>query len=208
MVARTWRYAAGLALLGALAGGLVGCTSGPAGPGSTGGPTGGATSVPATSAATSPSSGTATGSATGTLAYPADVPAEARVNSPAGAMAFARYFFAQANLAYTSPRSGLLPPLSTSNCKTCAAFEATASRYVREGLRYDRNPVQILEVSLDAEPLTGGYMVDLVAHQQPSKVINAAGVVVEDIKDQKVIFVLNVVSVDSAWRIDSVRVMQ
>ena len=208
MVARTWRYAAGLALLGALAGGLVGCTSGPAGSGSTGGPTGGATSVPATSTATSPSSGTATGSATGTLAYPADVPAEARVNSPAGAMAFARHFFAQANLAYTSPRSGLLPPLSTSNCKTCAAFEATASRYVREGLRYDRNPVQILEVSLDAEPLTGGHMVDLVAHQQPSKVINAAGVVVEDIKDQKVIFVLNVVSVDSAWRIDSVRVMQ
>ena len=208
MVARTWRYAAGLALLGALAGGLVGCTSSPAGPGSTSGPTGGATSVPATSTATSPSSGTATGSATGTLAYPADVPAEARVNSPAGAMAFARVFFAQANLAYTSPRSGLLPPLSTSNCKTCAAFEATASRYVREGLRYDRNPVQILEVSLDAEPLTGGHMVDLVAHQQPSKVINAAGVVVEDIKDQKVIFVLNVVSVDSAWRIDSVRVMQ
>jgi hypothetical protein len=208
VVARTWRYAAGLALLGALAGGLVGCTSGPAGPGSTSGPTGGATSVPATSTATSPSSGTATGSATGTLAYPADVPAEARVNSPAGAMAFARHFFAQANLAYTSPRSGLLPPLSTSNCKTCAAFEATASRYVREGLRYDRNPVQILEVSLDAEPLTGGHMVDLVAHQQPSKVINAAGVVVEDIKDQKVIFVLNVVSVDSAWRIDSVRVMQ
>ena len=208
MVARTWRYAAGLALLGALAGGLVGCTSSPAGPGSTSGPTGGATSVPATSTATSPSSGTATGSATGTLAYPADVPAEARVNSPAGAMAFARHFFAQANLAYTSPRSGLLPPLSTSNCKTCAAFETTASRYVREGLRYDRNPVQILEVSLDAEPLTGGYMVDLVAHQQPSKVINAAGVVVEDIKDQKVIFVLNVVSVDSAWRIDSVRVMQ
>ncbi len=208
MVARTWRYAAGLALLGALAGGLVGCTSSPAGPGSTSGPTGGATSVPATSTATSPSSGTATGSATGTLAYPADVPAEARVNSPAGAMAFARHFFAQANLAYTSPRSGLLPPLSTSNCKTCAAFEATASRYVREGLRYDRNPVQILEVSLDAEPLTGGHMVDLVAHQQPSKVINAAGVVVEDIKDQKVIFVLNVVSVDSAWRIDSVRVMQ
>jgi len=208
VVARTWRYAAGLALLGALAGGLVGCTSSPAGPGSTSGPTGGATSVPATSTATSPSSGTATGSATGTLAYPADVPAEARVNSPAGAMAFARHFFAQANLAYTSPRSGLLPPLSTSNCKTCAAFEATASRYVREGLRYDRNPVQILEVSLDAEPLTGGHMVDLVAHQQPSKVINAAGVVVEDIKDQKVIFVLNVVSVDSAWRIDSVRVMQ
>ena len=208
MVARTWRYAAGLALLGALAGGLVGCTSSPAGPGSTSGPTGGATSVPATSTATSPSSGTATGSATGTLAYPADVPAEARVNSPAGAMAFARHFFAQANLAYTSPRSGVLPPLSTSNCKTCAAFEATASRYVREGLRYDRNPVQILEVSLDAEPLTGGHMVDLVAHQQPSKVINAAGVVVEDIKDQKVIFVLNVVSVDSAWRIDSVRVMQ
>jgi len=198
------KYAAWLAMLGVLAGGVVGCTNSPAGPVSTTSATAsGVTITPAP-----PTSAPRTTSATASAVYPADVPAEARVNSPAGAMAFARYFFAQANLAYTTPRSGLLPPLSTAKCKTCAAFEATASRYVREGLRYDRNPVQILEVTLDAEPLTSGHIVDLVAHQQPARVIDGAGAVVENIKEQKVIFVINVVSVDAAWRIDSVKVMQ
>ena len=207
MVARTWRYAAGLALLGALAGGLVGCTSGPAGPGSTGGPTGGATSVSATSAATSPSSGTATGSATGTLAYPADVPAEARVNSPAGAMAFARYFFAQVNKAYTTPQAGLIAPLSTANCKTCAAAEQNASDYLASGRRYDRDALAVLEVSINPETLAQGHTIDVAAHQLPARIINTSGATTEQIKDVKAVFVLRVIRVGEAWRIDSVKVL-
>jgi hypothetical protein len=207
VVARTWRYAAGLALLGALAGGLVGCTSGPAGPGSTGGPTGGATSVPATSAATSPSSGTATGSATGTLAYPADVPAEARVNSPAGAMAFARYFFAQVNKAYTTPQAGLIAPLSTANCKTCAAAEQNAIDYLASGRRYDRDALAVLEVSINPETLAQGHTIDVAAHQLPARIINTSGATTEQIKDVKAVFVLRVIRVGEAWRIDSVKVL-
>ena len=207
MVARTWRYAAGLALLGALAGGLVGCTSGPAGSGSTGGPTGGATSVPATSTATSPSSGTATGSATGTLAYPADVPAEARVNSPAGAMAFARYFFAQVNKAYTTPQAGLIAPLSTANCKTCAAAEQNAIDYLASGRRYDRDALAVLEVSINPETLAQGHAIDVAAHQLPARIINTSGATTEQIKDVKAVFVLRVIRVGEAWRIDSVKVL-
>ena len=207
MVARTWRYAAGLALLGALAGGLVGCTSSPAGPGSTSGPTGGATSVPATSTATSPSSGTATGSATGTLAYPADVPAEARVNSPAGAMAFARYFFAQVNKAYTTPQAGLIAPLSTANCKTCAAAEQNASDYLASGRRYDRDALAVLEVSINPETLAQGHTIDVAAHQLPARIINTSGATTEQIKDVKAVFVLRVIRVGEAWRIDSVKVL-
>ena len=207
MVARTWRYAAGLALLGALAGGLVGCTSGPAGPGSTSGPTGGATSVPATSTATSPSSGTATGSATGTLAYPADVPAEARVNSPAGAMAFARYFFAQVNKAYTTPQAGLIAPLSTANCKTCAAAEQNAIDYLASGRRYDRDALAVLEVSINPETLAQGHTIDVAAHQLPARIINTSGATTEQIKDVKAVFVLRVIRVGEAWRIDSVKVL-
>ena len=207
MVARTWRYAAGLALLGALAGGLVGCTSGPAGSGSTGGPTGGATSVPVTSAATSPSSGTATGSATGTLAYPADVPAEARVNSPAGAMAFARYFFAQVNKAYTTPQAGLIAPLSTANCKTCAAAEQNAIDYLASGRRYDRDALAVLEVSINPETLAQGHTIDVAAHQLPARIINTSGATTEQIKDVKAVFVLRVIRVGEAWRIDSVKVL-
>jgi hypothetical protein len=207
VAARTWRYAAGLALLGALAGGLVGCTSGPAGSGSTGGPTGGATSVPATSAATSPSSGTATGSATGTLAYPADVPAEARVNSPAGAMAFARYFFAQVNKAYTTPQAGLIAPLSTANCKTCAAAEQNAIDYLASGRRYDRDALAVLEVSINPETLAQGHTIDVAAHQLPARIINTSGATTEQIKDVKAVFVLRVIRVGEAWRIDSVKVL-
>ena len=207
MVARTWRYAAGLALLGALAGGLVGCTSSPAESGSTSGPTGGATSVPATSTATSPSSGTATGSATGTLAYPADVPAEARVNSPAGAMAFARYFFAQVNKAYTTPQAGLIAPLSTANCKTCAAAEQNAIDYLASGRRYDRDALAVLEVSINPETLAQGHTIDVAAHQLPARIINTSGATTEQIKDVKAVFVLRVIRVGEAWRIDSVKVL-
>ena len=207
MVARTWRYAAGLALLGALASGLVGCTSSPAESGSTSGPTGGATSVPATSTATSPSSGTATGSATGTLAYPADVPAEARVNSPAGAMAFARYFFAQVNKAYTTPQAGLIAPLSTANCKTCAAAEQNAIDYLASGRRYDRDALAVLEVSINPETLAQGHTIDVAAHQLPARIINTSGATTEQIKDVKAVFVLRVIRVGEAWRIDSVKVL-
>ncbi|MBK7609766.1 MAG: hypothetical protein IPJ15_00140 [Actinomycetales bacterium] len=209
MVARTWRYAAGLALLGALAGGLVGCTSGPAGPGSTGGPTGGATSVPATSAATSPSSGTATGSATGTLAYPADVPAEARVNSPAGAMAFARYFFAQVNKAYTTPQAGLIAPLSTANCKTCATYEGNSLKYVQLHQRHTLEPVQVTEVSIAPDtPDDVTRTVDVVFVQRPSQIVDSVGAVVETLKSRQAIFAVDLVWDGSLWRVSGIQVRQ
>ena len=209
MVARTWRYAAGLALLGALAGGLVGCTSGPAGPGSTGGPTGGATSVPATSAATSPSSGTATGSATGTLAYPADVPAEARVNSPAGAMAFARYFFAQVNKAYTTPQAGLIAPLSTARCKTCATYEGNSLKYVQLHQRHTLEPVQVTEVSIAPDtPDDVTRTVDVVFVQRPSQIVDSVGAVVETLKSRQAIFAVDLVWDGSLWRVSGIQVRQ
>ena len=209
MVSRTWRYAAWLALLGALAGGLVGCTSGPAGPGSTGGPTGGATSVPATSAATSPSSGTATGSATGTLAYPADVPAEARVNSPAGAMAFARYFFAQVNKAYTTPQAGLIAPLSTARCKTCATYEGNSLKYVQLHQRHTLEPVQVTEVSIAPDtPDDVTRTVDVVFVQRPSQIVDSVGAVVETLKSRQAIFAVDLVWDGSLWRVSGIQVRQ
>ena len=209
MVARTWRYAAGLALLGALAGGLVGCTSSPAGPGSTSGPTGGATSVPATSTATSPSSGTATGSATGTLAYPADVPAEARVNSPAGAMAFARYFFAQVNKAYTTPQAGLIAPLSTARCKTCATYEGNSLKYVQLHQRHTLEPVQVTEVSIAPDtPDDVTRTVDVVFVQRPSQIVDSVGAVVETLKSRQAIFAVDLVWDGSLWRVSGIQVRQ
>ena len=208
MAARTWRYAAGLALLGALAGGLVGCTSGPAGPGTTSGPTGGATSVPATSTATSPSSGTATGSATGPLAYPADVPAEARVNSPAGAMAFARHFFAQVNKAYTTPQAGLIAPLSTPNCKSCAGYEERARGLEASKERYDRLPLAILEVSPAPDRVDGLTLIDVVFRQTDARLIDSAGHELSRFTTKSGIFVLHVRWSSGLWVANEIQVRQ
>jgi hypothetical protein len=141
------------------------------------------------------------------LAYPADVPAEARVNSPAGAMAFARYFFAQVNKAYTTPQAGLIAPLSTANCKTCAAAEQNAIDYLASGRRYDRDALAVLEVSINPETLAQGHTIDVAAHQLPARIINTSGATTEQIKDVKAVFVLRVIRVGEAWRIDSVKVL-
>jgi hypothetical protein len=135
------RYAATLAALIAASAMVAGCTTSTAGPGVTTTATSGsstATTTPTATATSTPSATTAP-----TAAYPADVPAEARANTPAGAIAFAKHFFGLVNRAYTTPQAGLLPPLSTANCKTCAAFESTAARLrctvstLRSGCRLD-----------------------------------------------------------------------
>lgn len=101
------RYAATLAALIAASAMVAGCTTSTAGPGVTTTATSGsstATTTPTATATSTPSATTAP-----TAAYPADVPAEARANTPAGAIAFAKHFFGLVNRAYTTPKRACLP---------------------------------------------------------------------------------------------------
>ncbi len=202
----SWRkYAAWLAMLGVLAGGVVGCTNSPAGPVSTTSATAsGVTITPAP-----PTSAPRTTSATASAVYPADVPAEARVNSPAGAMAFARYFFAQVNKAYTTPQAGLIAPLSTPNCKSCDSFEQMAAGFVAEGQRYNHQALEIVEVSPNpgAGP-TGMLLVDVVAHQLPASVVSNSGTTVRTITERRGIFVVRLARGDGFWTVDTIQVQQ
>jgi len=199
------RYAATLAALIAASAVVAGCTTSTAGPGVTTTATSGsstATTTPTATATSTPSATTAP-----TAAYPADVPAEARANTPDGAKAFARHFFGQVNKAYTTPQTGLLAPLSTPNCKTCAAAEDNASSYLATGRRYDRDALDVLEVALDAETISDGHVVDVTAHQRPAKVVDSAGTVTEQINEVRSVFVVWVRRVAGSWRIDSVKVL-
>ena len=210
MVVRTWRYA-GLALLGALASGLVGCTSGPAGSGLTGSSTvsGSAASTTTGSSSTSSVTSSATSTTGATLAYPADVPAEARVNSPAGAMAFARHFFAQVNKAYTTPQAGLIAPLSTARCKTCATYEGNSLEYVQLHQRHTLEPVQVTEVSIAPDtPDDVTRTVDVVFVQRPSQIVDSVGAVVETLKSRQAIFAVDLVWDGNLWRVSGIQVRQ
>lgn len=210
MVARTWRYAAGLALLGALASGLVGCTSGPAGSGLTGSSTvsGSAASTTTGSSSTSSVTSSATSTTGATLTYPADVPAEARVNSPAGAMAFARHFFAQVNKAYTTPQAGLIAPLSTPNCKSCAGYEERARGLEASKERYDRLPLAILEVSPAPDRVDGLTLIDVVFRQTDARLIDSAGHELSRFTTKSGIFVLHVRWSSGLWVANEIQVRQ
>lgn len=141
--------------------------------------------------------------------FPADVPAEARPNTPQGAVAFVKHFFATLNRAYTTPTAGIISPLSTSNCKSCAVFEQRATSYVANGHRYDRPAVKVLEVSVSPEtPRANGQVIDAVIDQLPARIIDTTGKVVKEINPTKVVLVLEVVRVEGVWFVDHVQVLE
>jgi len=203
-------YAARLATLAAastlVAGTVTGCTTSAGGVGATPTATGGTATTTATISPTV--TPTASASTAPTAAYPADVPAEARANTPAGAIAFARYFFGLVNRAYTTPQAGLLAPLSTTNCKTCAAFESTAADFVAKSQRYDRAAVTILEVAIDSDPPPAGMtLVDVVVDQLPAKVIDSKGATATTITGRRGVFVAQLRFTSAGWTVDTIQVM-
>ena len=184
---------------------LAGCTTGSPAP-----PTGSTTGVVATTnASPSTSSGSPSASPSGSTArlpYPTDVPADALANTPKGAEAFVRYFFARLNRAYMVPDSGLLTSIATPNCLSCVTYDRTAAEYVAKGYRYDRPAADVLEVSLASDPAPpGGHVFDVVVHQQPAQVRDASGAIVDTIKDLRTVLAVQVVFDGQHWRIDKVR---
>ncbi|MCH8613297.1 DUF6318 family protein [Arsenicicoccus dermatophilus] len=57
----------------------------------------------------------------------AGIPAAARAHTPEGAEAFVRYFIDQVNVAWTTPRTGLIASLSLPTCKSCTNLEKGAA---------------------------------------------------------------------------------
>ncbi len=159
------RYAATLAALIAASAVVAGCTTSTAGPGVTTTATSGSSTATTTTTATA----TATPSATTapTAAYPADVPAEARANTPDGAKAFAKHYFAQINKAYTTPASGP----ARLHCRRPPARRAQLRRATQPKLRCTDSALRsgcrlrILEVAFDSDPpdkAAGVTLVDVV----------------------------------------------
>ena len=202
-------YAAAAALLAAATAGLLGaCTTTGAGPTPT---AGGSASGSSQSSGSTPSSAVPTTSPSNSAAlpYPTDVPAEARANTEAGAIAFARHFFAQLNKAYTTPRAGLIAPLSTSTCKSCAAYEEHASTYITQHAHYNMDALQVksASVSSDTDP-AATLVLDVAIRQLPARLINAQGATVEEYDDQQATLVLYVVRSGDKWLANSVKVRQ
>lgn len=195
------------------AAGLAACTSatGPTDPVATTGPmstgssiSGSSTTPPTTTTATAvPTTGTA-----GTAPYPAGVPAAARANTTEGAKAFVKYYVSLVNEAYTTPKVGLLPPLSSSSCKTCATFENNASVYVARGYRYDQAATEIFEVAPAWDDTSSGpkRVMDATGHQNAAKILDASNRVVKAIDPADYVMVMTISWTTSGWVVDLIQV--
>lgn len=141
------------------------------------------------------------------LPYPTDVPAAARVDSPEGAQAFVKYYFAVINRSDTAPTIGSLPPLSTPTCKSCEGFESNAIGYVQAQVRYSPTPMEVLEVSLAPEPAGPDQLnVDVVARQRVSKGVDPTGKVVETLAAKSGIFFVTVRWTGEHWLLREIKV--
>lgn len=100
------------------------------------------------------------------------IPAAARAHTNAGAEAFARYYLAQVNLAWTGPDPSKLDGLASASCKTCANFAATASSLAVDRLRYDADPLSIGPTVLLPESRPNQVKYDFVLVQEARSVIN------------------------------------
>ena len=204
-------YAVGLALTAVLA--VAGCTGNPTPtPGGSSTPPAASTTSASTTSSATPTATSATStttSAPSTAATDPNVPAAARAQTTDGAIAFTKYFFDLVNTSWTKPESGRLPALFTPTCSSCQNFENNAAKYVRENTRYNKTPLEILEVSSHGPAVEGPKQtVDAVVHQVPASVVDASGKSVSNAEERRGIFVSDLVWQGDGWKLTSIKVQQ
>lgn len=132
-----------------------------------------------------------TTTATTSTAAPSGIPAAARAHTPAGAVAFVRYFIERVNYAWTTPQPGAISALSEQACKSCADLEKTAGELALLRHRYDAPVVSVASLTNVASK-PGIETVLFVGSQRKANVVDAAGRVVSSDPQQssRRIFVL------------------
>jgi len=158
-----------------------------------------------TSAASPTTSSPATSSpATSSPATDPNIPAAARAHTPAGAEAFVRYFYSQLNIAWSTPKSGLIAALSLPTCKTCAALEGSAVDLASKHQHYAGEVFAVGTVGAigDSEVLVTG-------EQPAGAVIDINGSVVRSkAKAEKAKFIVTLAWSSGGWRVREMKVLQ
>lgn len=108
--------------------------------------------------------------ATTTAAAPA-IPAAARAHTPEGAEAFTRYFIDQVNVAWTTPRTGLISALSLPTCKSCASLENDAQRLADADARVASPMLEVTETLPAEDKQTGTTVVVATVKETPTPTI-------------------------------------
>lgn len=120
----------------------------------------------AAGAPTGPPTGAPTGPAPAVTGPPVAVPASTTAATPAGAVAFARFFYAQVEAGFTRHQPALVRGLSRSTCAACARWATEIEVARRAALRVTGVVFDI--TSATAPAFTGTTVTVRVAYTSPS----------------------------------------
>ena len=140
----------------------------------------------ASSSSTTASSPTTTAMTTVSPTTDPNIPAAARAHTPAGAEAFVRYFYSQLNVAWSTPKSGLVSVLSLPTCKTCTNFEAVAKRSATKQERILGESVVLDTVSTSDATNLAKLTVLAIGYQPKTVVVDTSGKTVETVQRERV----------------------
>jgi hypothetical protein len=163
-------------------------------------------SSPRTTSASPTTASTPTASASATASRTTDpnIPAAARAHTPAGAEAFVKYFYAQLNIAWNRPKTGLISSLSASTCRTCAAFEGSAADLAFKHQHYQGDAYAVATIAS-----VGKDEWLVVGEQPPGAVIDSNGAVVKrKTAAQESKFVVAIEWSSGGWRINEIKVLK
>jgi hypothetical protein len=103
------------------------------------------------------------------------MPAAARIHNPAGGLAFTRYFIERWNVAWSQPRAGILAPLCHPSSETCAVYEKTSARLVKQGRRLDGAPFTIKSIKILDDHNARRLELLAIMEQEPRNEIDRTG---------------------------------
>lgn len=141
----------------------------------------------------------------------ANMPAAARVRSGKGAEAFVSYYMALTNDIGTNPRLGVLAPLSTTACKSCAGAERRIRQLIDRKKRYSGPQLTILAVNgWDGIPEKDPeYLVGVHARQGGYPIVAAdTGEVLQQVPPEEGIVVMHLVWTSSGWKTDKIKMLE
>ena len=130
-----------------------------------------------------------------------DIPQAARVKSDKGAEAFARYFFDQVNVAWTTADPEPIKSNSDSGCKSCASLSGTAAELRTKHQRYAADPVTVRSAKAVAGAPTGQTFVQVDLRQNRVNIVDAKDKVVSTDKRDSFLRTVAVIWEDGRWLI-------
>ena len=169
-----------------------------------------ATPTAGSASSTTPSASPTATSPSQTTTVPtgsSSIPAAARAHTNAGAEAFARYYLAQVNLAWTGPDPSKLNGLASPSCKSCAKLAETANSLAASQRRYNAEPLSLGPSILLPESRPDDVRYDIVFIQEPRQIMDSSQNVSESIERQAILSEFSMAWVRGSWQMREIKVV-